>query len=98
MGFLALIFWIIGLYFGFRLLFAASTHLGMDSSQYLRVWMGIFVLVTLQMSTALRPLIGTAPTTLPTQKKFFLERTPPFNPDHAIERQLRAARPVSVRD
>lgn len=73
MGFLALIFWIIGLYFGFRLLFVASTHLCMDSSQYLRVWMGIFVLVTLQMSTALRPLIGTAPTTLPTQKKFFLE-------------------------
>jgi len=73
MGFLALAFWIIGLFFGSRLLLAASSKLGMNTNQYLLVWMGIFFLVTLQMSTALRPIIGTAPTHLPTQKKFFLE-------------------------
>ena len=38
----------------------------------LRVWVVIFVLVMLQMSTALRPLVGTSPTILPEQKKFFL--------------------------
>lgn len=73
MGFLALAFWMISLLFGFRLLFAAGVRLGMKGGHYLVVWMGIFVLVTLQMSTALRPIIGTAPTLLPTEKKFFLE-------------------------
>lgn len=73
MGFLALVFWLISLLFGFRLLFAAAGCLGMTGRHYLVVWMGIFLVVTLQMSTALRPIIGTAPTLLPTQKKFFLE-------------------------
>ncbi len=73
MGFLALAFWIISLFFGFRLLLGASSKLGMSSNQYLLVWMGIFFIVTLQMSTALRPIVGTAPTFLPPQKKFFLE-------------------------
>ena len=45
----------------------------MAASHYLLVWTGIFFLVTLQMSTSLRPLIGTADTLLPTKKKFFLE-------------------------
>lgn len=72
MGLLALSFWIISLLFGFRLLFAAASRLGMKSGHFLVVWMGLFLLVTLQMSTALRPIIGTAPTLLPTEKKFFL--------------------------
>ncbi len=73
MGFLVFAFWIISLFFGFRLLLQASHKLGMIASQYLLVWTGIFFLVTLQMSTSLRPLIGTADTLLPTKKKFFLE-------------------------
>ena len=73
MGFLMLAFWIIALFFGFRLLLAAASTFGMTLGHYLLVWMGIFLLVTLQMSTTLRPLIGTAETFLPTQKKFFLE-------------------------
>lgn len=73
MGFLVLAFWIIALYFGFRLLVAAASALGMTVGQYLLVWMGIFLLVTLQMSTSLRPIIGTAESLLTTKKKFFLE-------------------------
>jgi hypothetical protein len=34
--------------------------------------MVIFLLVMVQMTTALRPLIGTADTLLPTEKRFFL--------------------------
>ena len=37
-----------------------------------RIWMVIFVLVLVQMTTALRPLLGTADTFLPTEKRFFL--------------------------
>lgn len=73
MGFLVLAFWIIGLFFGFRLLLAAANTFGMTIGHYLMVWMGIFLLVTLQMSTTLRPLIGTADTLLPVKKKFFLQ-------------------------
>jgi hypothetical protein len=36
------------------------------------VWSIIFVLVALQMTTALRPILGTSETLLPTEKKFFL--------------------------
>lgn len=73
MGFLTLAFWIISLLFGFRLLLSASGKFGTTNGYYLLVWMGIFLLVTLQMSTSLRPIIGTAPTFLPAEKKFFLE-------------------------
>ena len=38
----------------------------------LRTWVIIFVLVVLQMSAALRPLLGTSENFLPQQKKFFL--------------------------
>ena len=37
-----------------------------------RLWLMIFLTVTLQMCTALRPIIGTSPDFLPQEKKFFL--------------------------
>ncbi len=73
MGFLVLGFWIIGLFFGMRLLTGAVSALGAESSGYLKVWVVIFTIVTLQMSTSLRPLIGTSDTFLPEKKKFFLQ-------------------------
>lgn len=73
MGFLGLIFWIIGLYFGSRLLLQTTAILGMQSTGFLKTWLAIFIIVTLQMSTSLRPLIGTADTLLPEKKKFFLQ-------------------------
>lgn len=73
MGFLGLIFWIIGLYFGSRLLLQTAAILGMQSTGFLKTWLAIFIIVTLQMSTSLRPLIGTADTLLPEKKKFFLQ-------------------------
>ncbi len=73
MGILALAFWVISLFFGFRLLLGAAASFGMHASQYLVVWLMIFFAVTLQMSTALRPIIGKAETLLPVRKMFFLE-------------------------
>ena len=73
MGFLALIFWVIGMYFGTRLLLNAAGSLGLQSKSYLKLWIILFTVVTLQMSTSLRPLIGTADELLPTEKRFFVQ-------------------------
>lgn len=72
-GTLVLTFWLIGLYFGRRILSGASEALGARSSSFIRLWMVIFTVVTLQMATSLRPLIGTAETFLPQEKRFFLQ-------------------------
>jgi hypothetical protein len=73
MGLLALAFWMIAVIFGARLLHTLAKVLGLKSSTYLTTWVLIFLMVTLQMSTSLRPILGTAQTLLPTQKQFFLE-------------------------
>lgn len=71
-GILHLLFWVIGLWFGARLVGGLVQMVGAQERSHLRVWMCIFVLVSLQMTTVLRPLIGTSPDLLPKEKKFFL--------------------------
>jgi hypothetical protein len=68
-GFLNIIFFIIGLWFGLGFLKRNLIH-GKEAN--LTVWMGIFILVCFQMSATLRPIVGTADTFFPTEKKFFL--------------------------
>jgi hypothetical protein len=72
MGGLHLIFWVVATAFGIKFLLHGMEHLRVRSTGGLRIWTIIFVLVMLQMTTALRPLIGTSSTLLPTEKKFFL--------------------------
>ena len=72
MGALHLIFWFVSTVFGVRFLSAAFAHTNAKSSAGLNTWVIIFMLVCLQMSTALRPIVGEASTFLPTEKKFFL--------------------------
>lgn len=73
MGFLVLLFWITSLGFGIRLISRSARTFGSDHAGYLVLWAAIFVTVTLQMSTSLRPLIGPAEETLlPQEKRFFL--------------------------
>jgi hypothetical protein len=72
MGILHLLFWIIGLWFGIRLVNGLLAGSGATDAGHLKVWIIIFVLVSLQMTAVLRPLIGTADTLLPTEKKFFV--------------------------
>jgi hypothetical protein len=72
MGALHIVFWFIAAYFGLRFLAAGFRHLSAQSNAGLNVWIVLFVLVCLQMTTALRPLVGKAETFLPKQKKFFV--------------------------
>ena len=71
MGTLHLAFGLIALLFGLRFLNAGFAQL---QSRPLgsRFWGLIFMLVVLQMTTAVRPIIGTSTTFFPTEKKFFL--------------------------
>jgi hypothetical protein len=71
MGALHLVFWLVAVYFGVRFLQTGFAHLGSKPAG-LRVWILIFMLVMLQMSAALRPLVGTSDTFLPKEKKFFV--------------------------
>ncbi|HEY5752080.1 MAG TPA: hypothetical protein VIT21_02935 [Chthoniobacterales bacterium] len=69
---LHLSFWFIGLGVGLRLLGLKLKLLGIANRFHMKVWTGIFVLVSLQMTTALRPVIGKSQDILPKEKKFFL--------------------------
>jgi hypothetical protein len=72
MGWLHLSFWTISIYFGLCFLNKSIFHLKNDSQGHLKVWGLIFVLVCLQMTSTLRPILGTSDTFLPKEKKFFL--------------------------
>lgn len=72
MGFLHLAFWIIAIAFGMRFLRAGLVPSGAAATAGLNVWLVVFLLVSLQMTTALRPILGTADTLLPLEKKFFV--------------------------
>jgi hypothetical protein len=72
MGTLHLLFWAIATAFGLRFLAAGFSHTNARSNSGLATWVIIFVLVVLQMTTALRPIVGKADTFLPTEKKFFV--------------------------
>jgi len=72
MGTLHLLFWVIGIRFGLRLIDATGRFLGATSKAHLKIWSFIFILVCFQMTTTLRPIIASSKTFLPTEKKFFL--------------------------
>ena len=72
MGTLHLIFWFIASIFGLRFLNAAFSHSQAKSSAGFNTWIVIFMLVVVQMTTALRPIVGTSDTFFPTTKQFFL--------------------------
>lgn len=69
-GFLALVVWLLSFLLASNLLRKLTRRA--NSSWQLHLWILIFLIVTLQMSTALRPLLGTSQTFLPQEKKFFL--------------------------
>jgi hypothetical protein len=73
MGALHLMFWIIATAFGLRFLHGGFAEFEARTDAGFKTWVVIFMLVTIQMTTALRPLVGTSKTFLPTEKKFFLQ-------------------------
>jgi hypothetical protein len=70
MGTLHLVFWFIATIFGLRFLETGFSHSNARSHAGFHTWVIIFLLVALQMTTALRPILGTADTFLPTEKQF----------------------------
>jgi hypothetical protein len=72
MGTLHLVFWFIAMLFGLRFLETGFSHSNAKSLAGFRTWAVIFLLVAIQMTTALRPILGTSKTLLPTEKKFFV--------------------------
>jgi hypothetical protein len=72
MGTLHLVFWGIATLFGLRFIEAGFSQSHARSNAGFNTWVVLFVLVVLQMTAALRPIVGTADTFLPQEKKFFL--------------------------
>lgn len=92
MGALHIIFALIAIAFGIRFLKSGFLHSSAKTTTGINVWTILFLLVILQMSTALRPIVGKADTFLPKDKKFFLA--------HWAEsmREPKAAKPVSTNE
>jgi hypothetical protein len=72
MGTLHLVFFFIAAIFGLRFLKTAFSHSHARSDAGFNTWLVIFILVVVQMTTALRPIVGTSDTFFPKEKKFFL--------------------------
>ncbi|HEX4265492.1 MAG TPA: hypothetical protein VH597_14245 [Verrucomicrobiae bacterium] len=72
MGALHMFFWFIAAFFGLRFLNTAFSHSQAKSSAGFNTWVVIFMLVVVQMTTALRPIVGHGDTFFPRDKKFFL--------------------------
>lgn len=73
MGFFHLLFWLVSLSFGKRFIYMAIRRRQATKLIFVRFWALVFLLTSLQMMTAIRPLMGTSETVLPEEKKFFLE-------------------------
>jgi len=73
MGFLALATWAISLGFGLGFLHRALKAARATRGGPFAIWAAIFALVTLQMSTSLRPILGRSDQLFTTEKRFFLQ-------------------------
>ena len=72
MGTLHLLFWLVATIFGLRFLARGFSQLKAGSSGMLVLWGAIFLLVALQMTTALRPIVGKSDHFFPQTKQFFM--------------------------
>ena len=72
MGALHLVFWFIATFFGLRFLETGFAHSNARSHAGFHTWIIIFLLVAVQMTTALRPILGKSDHFLPTEKQFFV--------------------------
>jgi hypothetical protein len=73
MGFLSLAAWLIALFFALRFLKAVVLATGGSQNGPLLVWCLVFLLVTLQLTTSLRPILGRSDAFLTQEKKFFIQ-------------------------
>ncbi len=73
MGTLAIGSWIIAVFFALRFLKSVIFATGGTQKGPLAIWSIVFLLVTLQMTTSLRPILGRSELLLTQEKKFFLQ-------------------------
>lgn len=73
MGALAVAAWLIAVGFALRFLKAVIYATGGTQRGPLVIWSAVFLLVTLQMTTSLRPILGRSDHLLTQQKRFFLQ-------------------------
>jgi hypothetical protein len=73
MGSLAIGSWIIAVLFALRFLKSVIFASGGTQKGPLFIWSVVFLLVTLQMTTSLRPILGRSDILLTQEKKFFLQ-------------------------
>lgn len=72
MGFVHLLIWLASFATGTRYLVQGLKALAAQRPHLIMVWCLILLLTMVQMSTTLRPLVGTSPQFLTMEKKFFL--------------------------
>ena len=72
-GFIIIVMWLVAVSFGVGLVRRIAAMFGASNLQHLRLWLGMFMIVTLQMSTTLRPILGRSDTVLPEERIFFME-------------------------
>lgn len=73
MGSLSIGAWIIAVVFALRFLKSVVLATGGSQKGPLSIWSAVFLLVTLQMTTSLRPILGRSEQFLTQEKKFFLQ-------------------------
>jgi hypothetical protein len=69
---LHIVLWLIAISFGLRMISAANRWLSGTRRSHTTIWSCIFIFVSLQMMTTLRPIVGKSDRFLPSEKKFFL--------------------------
>jgi len=73
MGSLAIGSWIVAVFFALRFLKSVIFATGGTQRGPLFIWSVVFLLVTLQMTTSLRPILGRSDVLLTQEKKFFMQ-------------------------
>lgn len=73
MGLLAIGSWLVAVSFALRFLKSAIHATGGSQKGPLVIWSIVFLLVTLQMTTSLRPILGRSKVVLTHEKKFFVQ-------------------------
>jgi hypothetical protein len=73
MGLLHMAFFLLAISFGLKLLTEGVRRGGSQGYDYVGIWKVIFVVTILQMTTSLRPILGTSDEVLTPEKKFFLQ-------------------------
>jgi hypothetical protein len=72
-GGLGIAAWLAGIFFAVKFLKATVLAAGGSTTFPVKLWGFILAMVTLQMTTSLRPILGSSPHFLTTEKKFFLQ-------------------------